>query len=120
MFLYERSKNLYLYKKINLHFIRAPFFFKLKPNYTFNHSEDGIPKAVKVSTALNLSKTDGTHETNDLNFSPTAAASYEKNDSKWRLSPNCKYIFIEKENFIQTLFHFEKYKMKTKNFLFWI
>lgn len=71
-----------------------PFIFqKLKQNYTFNHPDDDLPKAVKIGAALNLSKTDDTHEPNELNFSPTATATFEKADSKWRLSPKCKCLY---------------------------
>lgn len=67
--------------------------FQLKANYTFNHPDEDLSKAVKSGAVLDLSKTDDTQESNDLNFSPTANASYEKSDSKWRLSPKSTYSF---------------------------
>ncbi|XP_055314959.1 GATA zinc finger domain-containing protein 7 [Sitodiplosis mosellana] len=60
---------------------------ELKPSYPFDHTEEDLPKSVKAGTALDLSKIDDAHESNDLNFSLTAGGSYEKSDLKWRSSP---------------------------------
>lgn len=76
----------------------------MKSGYAFSQIvEDDLPKSVKTSSALDLSKIDDTHESNDLNFSPTANASaYDKSEMKWRSSP--KSNFIVKFSF-DLLFH---------------
>ncbi|XP_031631305.1 probable cyclin-dependent serine/threonine-protein kinase DDB_G0292550 [Contarinia nasturtii] len=60
---------------------------ELKTSYPFNSAEDDLVKTTKSSVALDLSKMDESHESNDLNYSPTAGTSYEKSDLKWRSSP---------------------------------
>lgn len=64
----------------------------MKSGYAFSQIEDDLPKSAKASSALDLSKIDDTHESNDLNFSPTANASaYDKSEMKWRSSPKSNF-----------------------------
>lgn len=74
----------------------------MKSNYTFNNPEEDLQNAIKTSAAaLDLSKTDDTHGTNDLIYSPTANTAYDKTDLRWRLSPKSTHLlqFIRKHLF---------------------
>lgn len=91
----------------HLTFFAIVFFFVLlqaKSNYAFNPVEDDLQKSVKTSIALDLSKIDEAHESNDLTYSPAANASYEKSELKWRSSPkgNCffqkPFFYIQKKS----------------------